>query len=69
MSQIKEENKNDFDFEYNEYPYLGIFINGINGAVGSPGAYWIYYVNDKEASVGVSNYIINEGDIINWKQE
>jgi hypothetical protein len=69
MVQIKTENKDNFDFKYSEYPYLGIFINEINGVVGSPGAYWIYYVNDKEASVGISNYIINDGDIINWKQE
>lgn len=69
MTQIKEENRNNFDFKYNEYSYLGIFINEINGVTGSPGAYWIYYINDKEASVGVSNYIINDGDVIKWKQE
>ena len=48
---------------------MGSFVTGINNNKGSPGKYWIYYVNDKKASVGVSNYILKEGDIINWKQE
>ena len=68
MVKIKNENKN-FYFKYKEYPAIGIFINEINGEKGSSGKYWIYYVNDKEASVGVSNYIIKEGDVITFQQE
>lgn len=67
MEQIKKENK-DFDFKYKEYPSLGIFIEEINGVADSS-LYWIYYVNGKEASVGVSNYIIKNGDIISWSQK
>jgi len=66
MEKIKKEN-NNFDFKYKEYPSLGIFIEGINGVNGGGGKYWIYFVNKKEASVGVSNYILKEGDIINWE--
>jgi hypothetical protein len=66
MEKIKKEN-NNFDFKYKEYPSLGIFVNGINGVDGGGGKYWIYFVNKKEASVGVSNYILREGDIINWE--
>jgi len=71
MKKIKSESKpdNPFDFKYTEYSGLGSFINEINGTKGSSGKYWIYYVNNKEASVGVSNYIIKSGDIISWKQE
>ena len=48
---------------------MGSFITEINGIKGLPGKYWIYYVNDKLASVGVSKYVLKEGDIINWKNE
>ena len=58
-----------FSFEAKEYPGLGIFINEINGIKGKSGAYWIYYVNEEEAFVGVSQYILKDGDSILWKQE
>lgn len=71
MQKIQEENtrNNLFDFKYTEHTGLGIFINEINGLKGGEGGYWIYYVNEKEVSVGVSNYKINNGDIISWKYE
>jgi hypothetical protein len=60
---------NNFSFKAKEYPNLGIFIEEINGIGGRSGKYWIYYVNNKEASVGVSKYIIKSGDIITFQQE
>jgi len=68
-SEENKENKNNFSFASKEYPGLGIFIDEINGIKGVPGKYWIYYINDKEASVGISKYILKDGDIISWKQE
>ncbi|HEY5587934.1 MAG TPA: DUF4430 domain-containing protein [Candidatus Paceibacterota bacterium] len=71
MEKIKKESAEGkiFDFKYKETPGLGNFITEINGEKGTPGRYWIYYVNGKLASVGVSNYILKEGDIINWNQD
>ncbi len=71
MQQIEKENlkDNQFSFKYTENSGLGIFIKEINGNAGSSGKYWIYYVNDKKAQVGVSKYILKEGDIIRWNQE
>ncbi|NVO03960.1 MAG: DUF4430 domain-containing protein [Bacteroidetes bacterium] len=71
MHKIKTESKppDIFDFKYKEYPSLGIFMDEINGLSGSLGKYWIYYVNGKEASVGVSKNIIKNGDIISWQQK
>lgn len=71
MKKIEEESTSDnlFIFKYTEHSGLGSFITEINGIKGTPGKYWIYYVNNEKASVGVSKYIIKEGDIINWKQE
>jgi len=67
MKNLSEQKENNFSFGFKEYPVLGIFVDEINGFKGEEGKYWIYYVNDKEASIGVSNYIIENGDIISWK--
>ena len=69
MKKLQDEKENEFSFNYKEYPGMGAFVNEINGMKGKSGAYWIYYVNEKEASVGVSSYILKEGDSILWKQE
>jgi hypothetical protein len=69
MRKLQTNKENNFSFSYKEYPGMGIFVDEINGIKGTSGAYWIYYINGKEASVGISNYILKSGDIINWKQE
>jgi hypothetical protein len=61
--------ENNFSFKSKEYPSLGIFVGEINGKKGGEGGYWIYSVNGEEANVGVSNYKVNNGDIISWKYE
>ena len=67
MNKMKEDNL--FNFKYTEHLGLGAFVSEINGVKGTPGKYWIYYVNDIKASIGISNYILKAGDIIKWKQE
>ena len=65
----KMEGEGVFDFKYTENQGLGAFVNEINGIKGKRGEYWLYYVNDKKATVGISNYVLQSGDIISWKQE
>jgi hypothetical protein len=71
MQKIQHENiTNDlFNFKYKEYPSIGVFVEEINGVIGSQGKYWIYYVNGEKAEVGISKNIVKGGDIISWKQE
>ncbi len=69
MEKIRDNEKNNFSFISKEYSGLGIFIDEINGVAGESGKYWIYYVNEKEAGVSVSKYLLKSGDIITWKQE
>jgi len=69
MKNLQNNKENNFSFEYKEYPSLGVFVEKINGVKGESGKYWIYYVNDKQAQVGVSKYVLKEGDIISWRQE
>lgn len=58
-------------FEEKKFSSLGSYIYSINNIKELPreGKYWIYYVNGKEGNVGVSNYILKEGDQIMWKLE
>lgn len=60
-----------FYFQAKEYPGLGFFVYEINGKVqeNKTGTYWIYYINGQSAKIGISNYIIQQGDIIEWKYE
>ncbi len=69
MKELQNKKENNFIFKYKEYLSLGVFIEEINGIKGRNGKYWIYYVNNNEASVGVSKYVLREGDSILWKQE
>ena len=61
--------ESDFSFNGREFPGLGYFVEEINGIKGNADKFWAYYVNDILASVGVSQYVLKTGDIINFKYE
>jgi hypothetical protein len=67
MKKLRNEGK----IKYKEKNYIGMgeFIEEINGIKNSGEKNWIYYVNGEKAKVGVSNYKINNGDIVSWKYE
>lgn len=67
MDKLRAEGK--INFMEKNYTGMGKFITSINGIENSGGQNWIYYVNNKEAQVGVSNYKIKVGDIVSWKYE
>ena len=67
MDKIRREGK--INFTEKNYIGMGKFIEEINGVKGNGNQNWIYYVNGKEAQVGVSNYKIKTGDIVSWKYE
>ena len=67
MNKLRTENK--INFKEKTYLGLGKFIEEINGIKSDGDKYWIYYVNNKKASIGVSNYKINPGDVVSWKHE
>ncbi len=68
MQKIENNKTNNFVFTSKSYSGLGEFINSINGVSGTAGHYWVYFVNNEEASVGVSTYVLHTGDTITWKQ-
>lgn len=51
-----------------EYPPMGFFVTQIgNLKDGDQGKHLFYYINGVEASIGVSNYIPQDKDVIEWK--
>ena len=63
------QNNNEIVFLGKTYSSLGFFVTDIGPFHAGNGKNLIYYVNGKEAKVGVSSYIISKGDIILWQLE
>lgn len=66
MSKLRNEGKIDFKSE--NYIGMGEFVEEIDGLRNGE-KNWIYYVNNKKADIGISNYKINSGDTVTWKYE
>lgn len=68
MNLLRAEEK--IGFSGKNYSELGFFVENINGIKNNPtGKNWVYYVNGQPAPVGISNYKLKDGDIIEWKFE
>ena len=67
MDKLKDEGK--INFKEKTYTGMGKFIEEINGTKNSGEKNWIYYVNGQKANIGISNYKINNGDIVSWRYE
>lgn len=67
MKKLQSEGK--INFTEKNYPGIGEFITSINEIKGDGEKNWIYYVNDKKAEIGVSDYKIKSGDVVSWKYE
>ena len=55
-----------------EYSGLGMLIVGLNGKennMNKNNLYWIYSVNGKKATKGVSQYQLSAGDAVSWSYE
>jgi hypothetical protein len=67
MDRLRKEGK--INFKDKNYMVLGSFVEEINGIRGNGEKNWIYYVNGKEAEIGISKYEIGPGDVVTWKYE
>jgi hypothetical protein len=53
-----------------EFEGLGILIEEMGGMKnGNDNMYWQYYVNSEQPMVGANDYIVEDGDNIEWKFE
>jgi hypothetical protein len=71
MAELSQVSSQPFIFSTKNYPGMGQFVEEINGIKNDfkQNKYWIYYINNKSAIAGISQYIIQQGDIIEWKYE
>ncbi len=69
MNELQKQKS--LSFTTKKFTGLGYFVESINEIPNSPrtGYYWTLYINNEEAKVGVSNYIIKPNDFITWKFE
>ena len=66
---IQARDANKITFSGKNYPGLGFFVTDIGTLHAGSRKYLIYYINGKEATVGVSAYTLKKGDVIEWKLE
>lgn len=64
---LSAKNSGQIQFSGHTYPKLGFFVTDIGSLHNGNGEYLFYYINNKEAQVGVSSYIPKDGDVISWK--
>lgn len=58
-----------FDFKSRYFASLGRFIDEIEGVKNSGGYYWTLYINGRYSNLGVSEVVIRNGDVIEWRYE
>jgi hypothetical protein len=64
---LTESSKNLLEFKGKEHTGIGFFVTDIGTLHQDNGRYLMYYINGIEASYGVSKYVPESGDIIEWK--
>lgn len=57
------------DVEWREFADFGGFVYGLDSLSQSSGSYWLYAVNGRSASKGVSSQEIHPNDVIEWVYE
>jgi hypothetical protein len=69
MMLLQEEE--EFSFKGKNFHGLGFFVEEINGVRQNlrEGMHWMYYLNGKKGLVGISQYILQAHDSIEWKYE
>ncbi|MBZ9569643.1 DUF4430 domain-containing protein [Patescibacteria group bacterium] len=67
LKKVTEENNLELSFK--ESPGLGVFIESIDNVANDfeNNKWWQYWVNGEYAQVGASNFILKDGDLVEWK--
>lgn len=66
---VQARNAGAIDFSGKHYPVLGFFVTDIGTLHAGGDLDLLYYINGVEATVGVSAYMLKNGDRIEWKLE
>ena len=66
-AMLKLSQRAEISFNATYYSSIGYFIDEIGGIPNGNGKYWFFYVNGESSTVGVSSYIIQPYDAIEWR--
>lgn len=68
---VTAQKKGIITFTGRQFSGVGFFVESINGLKqdGNKRMYWIYSVNGEKAHVGVSSYVLHDGDHVTWRYE
>jgi len=64
LEDVTEDEK--IDLETTEYDF-GVLVDSIGGVENTQENSWIYFVNEKPAEVGAGEYVLEDGDLVEWK--
>ncbi len=59
--------ENNLELSFKEYSGLGVFIESIDVIRNSQELFWQFWVNSQYARVGASQYLLKNGDSVEWK--
>lgn len=60
--------KDAFSVDVKQYDF-GVFIEGVEGVKGDATKFWAFYVNGSQANVGADSYVVQPGDMIEFRLE
>lgn len=66
LEKISEEK--GLDLKTKKYDF-GIFVESINGLKSDQNLAWIYFVNGKSGETASDQYVLKEGDLVEWKYQ
>jgi len=61
--------ENNLEFSFKEYSDVGVFIESIDNMTNDStnNKFWQYWVNSEYAQIGASSFILEDGDLVEWK--
>jgi len=64
---VMEKNNGRLNLVGKDFSGLGFFVSSIGALKETSDKHLIYFVNGKSPSVGISNYILKDKDVIEWQ--
>jgi len=63
---VKVTQKENISLETKEYDF-GVFVESINGVVGTSEMAWIYFVNGRSGQIAADQQKVSPGDTVEWR--
>jgi hypothetical protein len=61
--------ENAAEIETKDYGEAGLFVTSIDGVISDNEHYWAFYVNDEYAQQGISQTVLESGDVVKFIYE